>query len=490
MAGLQKAIDDLGLEARAGSHGAFRPVFPAATDDGTPVGIHFYRGLELRWPGFAFLDGDLVDAPDVHPEHLRRWRATNREADASRYAKLREISGVSLVLPLAGHDVYGHWLLDFLPRAWLFTDVFGHGEAVNLVIPWDTPAYALRMLDQAFPMPRARIVRYGLTELIRLETAIIPSVLHHDYRLHPAMNRFAAHVQDVVGAPPPPAAPRLFVSRASLIDSKRPRVSRLSNEAELRAALEADGFLTVEPEKLPWDQQIALFSQARVIVGESGSGLHNCLFARAARVVCLRPIDGVPGDICALRDHELRTVLPKSEAIDAFSIDLAEVVAQSRPVPPAPEAPTLPEERRRMRALNAALGETRERAQAAEASLQEIAAEKKELAARAFWPLVGALLALSRLASRFLRAVKGERRNPLFDEEYYLDRYPFVRATGMDAYAHYLRHGAAAGLDPSAGFDTEWYLRNNPDVAAAGANPLDHYLRHGRAEGRAPRPGA
>lgn len=488
MLGPREAIEEFRRGAGFRARDTFLPVYPAAADGGAPVGIHLYRDLELRWPGFAFRDGDLIDDARIHPEHLRRWRAANRDADASRYARPRDISGMSLVLPLAGYDVYGHWLLDFLPRAWLFTEVFGHGEEVNLVVPWDTPAFALRMLDQAFPMPRARLVRYGLPELIRLEMAIIPSVLHEDYRFHPAMNRFVGYLQDVVAAPSPPETPKLFVSRASLVDSRRPHTRRLANEAELRAALEADGFVTVSPESLPWAQQIALFSQARVIVGEGGSGLHNCLFARAARVVCLRPIDGVAADISALRGHALCAIHPQGEAADAFSVDVADVVAHSKPIPPAPEAAVVSEDRRRMRALNAVLVRTRERAETAEAALEEITVERKELAARAFWPLVGALLALSRFSSRLLRALKGERRNPLFDEAFYLDRYPFVRATGMDPYAHYLEYGAAAGLDPSPDFVTDWYLRSNPDVAASGANPLDHFLRYGSAEGRAPRP--
>ncbi|WP_267360213.1 rhamnan synthesis F family protein [Methylobacterium sp. GC_Met_3] len=53
---------------------------------------------------------------------------------------------------------------------------------------------------------------------------------------------------------------------------------------------------------------------------------------------------------------------------------------------------------------------------------------------------------------------------------------------------HYLREGAALGLNPSPLFDGPWYLENNPDVAAAGLNPLLHYLDSGSSEGRVIRP--
>ena len=76
----------------------------------------------------------------------------------------------------------------------------------------------------------------------------------------------------------------------------------------------------------------------------------------------------------------------------------------------------------------------------------------------------------------------------LFDRNWYLDRYPDVKAAGADPALHYLYHGAAEGRNPSALFDTEWYLTMNPDVGAAGVNPLAHFEQHGRGEGRVPTP--
>jgi lipopolysaccharide biosynthesis protein/GT2 family glycosyltransferase len=77
--------------------------------------------------------------------------------------------------------------------------------------------------------------------------------------------------------------------------------------------------------------------------------------------------------------------------------------------------------------------------------------------------------------------------SPLFDRNWYLERYPDVRESGMDPALHYLELGAAEGRDPSAAFDTQWYLAQCPDVAASGTNPLVHYLRDGASEGRQPK---
>ncbi len=56
----------------------------------------------------------------------------------------------------------------------------------------------------------------------------------------------------------------------------------------------------------------------------------------------------------------------------------------------------------------------------------------------------------------------------------------------MNPLSHYVRWGAAKGLDPSEGFQTVWYLERHPDVALAGMNPLAHYLHWGSVELRDP----
>ena len=76
------------------------------------------------------------------------------------------------------------------------------------------------------------------------------------------------------------------------------------------------------------------------------------------------------------------------------------------------------------------------------------------------------------------------RHSGLFDDSWYLRKYPDVRAKGIDPILHYLEHGAMEGYDPSSVFSTNAYKARYPDVTVAGANPLVHYLKYGRQEGR------
>jgi hypothetical protein len=72
---------------------------------------------------------------------------------------------------------------------------------------------------------------------------------------------------------------RLYVNRR-LGGGYRPHYRRLVNELEVVALVEAHGFKTIYPETLCFVDQILAFSRAKAIIGPSGSGMLNAMFAQ------------------------------------------------------------------------------------------------------------------------------------------------------------------------------------------------------------------
>jgi hypothetical protein len=89
-----------------------------------------------------------------------------------------------------------------------------------------------------------------------------------------------------------------------------------------------------------------------------------------------------------------------------------------------------------------------------------------------------------------LEAGNAESRliRPLFDTEWYLERYADVRNAGVDPLEHFLTYGGSEARDPHPLFSSSWYLAHYPDVAAGRLNPLVHYMQIGAAQGREPHP--
>jgi hypothetical protein len=80
--------------------------------------------------------------------------------------------------------------------------------------------------------------------------------------------------------------------------------------------------------------------------------------------------------------------------------------------------------------------------------------------------------------------VKTIRDSRLFDEEYYLGKYPDIRANNIDPLVHYSLQGYREGRNPSIFFDSDAYYSMNADVKSANVNPLYHYIVAGHKENR------
>ena len=92
---------------------------------------------------------------------------------------------------------------------------------------------------------------------------------------------------------------------------------------------------------------------------------------------------------------------------------------------------------------------------------------------------VAAPVKSSRLPWALRREEEQSRRQGVFDPDFYLEKYPDVRAAGLDPLRHYVMHGAAEGRKPHRLFDPEYYLRQRPEARAAGVDPLVDFLEGG-----------
>lgn len=63
-----------------------------------------------------------------------------------------------------------------------------------------------------------------------------------------------------------------------------------------------------------------------------------------------------------------------------------------------------------------------------------------------------------------------------FDAEWYLDRYPDVRMSGIDPAKHYFKYGGVLRRDPGPNFSSGFYYDMNHGLERKGTNPLTHFL--------------
>lgn len=88
---------------------------------------------------------------------------------------------------------------------------------------------------------------------------------------------------------------------------------------------------------------------------------------------------------------------------------------------------------------------------------------------------------------RIEEKIIAERCSFLFDEDFYLDANPHVRAQAMSPLRHYVRYGAAAGLAPHPLFEPPYYDAATRGVAGF-VNPVVHFHLIGRRRRISPTP--
>ena len=184
--------------------------------------------------------------------------------------------GADCLLGMPGQDIYGHWLLDAVPRMHYASGFFQEaaGARPRMLSPYSPPWAAEFFAIMGYPAQR--FMTLDEAKVYRLVSTLAPSIPKNGYVVHMQACRDAwqAFRDAAPRRPSGITADRLYLSRRNWA-VQRP----IANEAEVEAALEARGFVTVHPQSLSLPEQADLFSRARMVVGQDGSALHNILHA-------------------------------------------------------------------------------------------------------------------------------------------------------------------------------------------------------------------
>jgi capsular polysaccharide biosynthesis protein len=171
-----------------------------------------------------------------------------------------------VLLPTNGWNrAFGHWIYDTLTAIHTFIEPIRSGR-LRVVMP-ETTAWQRSWLD-LLGVPEKAIIEAGYG-YVKARHAIVPSSLSIQNVRYPGPHTVAL-IDGLrqLGQSHGPACPYLYLSRLGRGEASH---RTLMNEENLVAALERIGYVAVAPEALTPAEQVALFAQARVILGPVGS---------------------------------------------------------------------------------------------------------------------------------------------------------------------------------------------------------------------------
>jgi len=194
---------------------------------------------------------------------------------------VRHVGGKLAVIYGPAHETWGHWLTDFLPRLWVLHQA-GHAlDTLRFLVPPDLRPFA-RTLLQLCGLREDQLVAYDyFAEIVRADLLLMPTGLRAGNRLASCFAEATAFWTARARQDVATEQPRLYLSRAGA-----PQQRQVLNRDAVESVARNAGFEIVQPETLPVAAQIKMFSGARMLAGEYGSGLHNTVFAGPGAAVC------------------------------------------------------------------------------------------------------------------------------------------------------------------------------------------------------------
>jgi capsular polysaccharide biosynthesis protein len=272
-----------------------------------PLGCFFLRDIDICGSGYFFSEGRFVreysHTSDVALQWLQSEDCSDNPFVKPPQREVRIEQPVLLVIG-PGSPIYGHWLVDFLPRLAIAQRLLGSSLADFIIpLPEDTPDWVPQMIRHFCGIEATQLRRFKReVERLVCKYVCVPSFAHTgDYALHSFLDRFYNASRPAVA---PAAGRKICLSRRNFEASTRGVRRVFETRLAFEALAAGRGYEVVCPEDLTFAEQIDLFQSASAIIGEHGSGMHGAIFAGAdTKVACFPMTNAVQYRIGALRAH-------------------------------------------------------------------------------------------------------------------------------------------------------------------------------------------
>ncbi len=280
------------------------------------LGCYFLRDVIVREHLMMFQDERmLVDGSHLSDVSIEWANAYGIRANAPGRDTLRVEQPVINALG-PGYPIYGHWIVDFIPRMAIARKLLGESFAsFKTLVPDDAPDWIFDLSRCILGMQRENFLPFNQIEA-RLECAqiCIPTYAHGPkYGFH----SFVGEIYSKIAPERPPNARKLCVSRKHFEGGTRGLWKVFESREYFEEAAAARGYEIVYPETMSCEAQIELFSQAKVILGEFGSALHNSVFSKPGMVLgAIRCANTVQSTLAAAFDHRVAYLIPETEWVD------------------------------------------------------------------------------------------------------------------------------------------------------------------------------
>lgn len=263
------------------------------------------KGLTLTGDDRILLGRGLMLNPKSFPPTPMVSLAAKDPAMAGAYRvdipeETLRVAGTLCNIGLPGARIYGHWIVDVLPRVYR---TLSHGLAIDRYVMGETQKPWQIAILEALDIAGDKVLFWDARQYrLEAERLIVPTFARISSELHEEFMDVHIFLREKHAAPEldKPATDRLFIARAE--GGNR----QLANRDAVEAVFADQGFEIFRPEHWPFVEQIKKLAR---VAGECGLGMHNTVFCRpGTRVGVLQSsanLSFLQGQIALHAQHDL-----------------------------------------------------------------------------------------------------------------------------------------------------------------------------------------
>lgn len=277
------------------------------------LGLIKKNNFEFLFPKECFpsyLEKSLQCQINLEDDKLRKvWAGELLNHDFSNLEKHN-----ALIFPMHPNLIFGHFLLEILPKI-ILLDLLVE-SSIPLVISSKAPDWVSKIIESCINGRELKYYDHTNTVISLKECFTCTNIFQQDV-FHPVAKLLYSLVYERIALKNFKKSQsldsclyseKIFISRSRI---KKRSWHNISNELALEKIAESHGFTVIHPQELSFESQVILFRNAKYIIGEYSSSLHNAVFSSSGTtVICLNCINVYQSAIAKLMEHRVGYIQP------------------------------------------------------------------------------------------------------------------------------------------------------------------------------------
>lgn len=292
-----------------------------------PISSYLANDIVVSGRGHLFSCNGLLSSSEFMPSYwLNILKADPSIIENESKLPIKDIEDLTIVFMGHGPRVYGHFLIEMLPRLIIAKESLATLGIYNYkILVNENASEWLKSYLKLFGFDEDNVVTYQpLRERVRLKNAVIPTFPSKDGFYGSFSRIIFDKILKLLNLDGPVLENEqkdfVYLTRSGF-SNEYSQTRSFDSESDVVSVMAASGFKIVKPHELTFLKQVEVFRNAKLIIGEAGSALHNSVFSSSKIVVgSIGFRNMIQASLCSFKEQHISYMGTKDLKLDDNSL--------------------------------------------------------------------------------------------------------------------------------------------------------------------------